>query len=625
MQRFLSTIRSPQDLKHIPQEKLPALAQEIREEIIKTVSRTGGHLAPSLGAVEIAIALHYILHMPDDKILWDVGHQSYAHKILTGRLERFSTLRQLGGISGFPNKLESEYDVVTCGHSSTSISVGLGLALSRDLSKKKGKIAIVIGDASLASGMAFEGLNHAGQLKKDLVVILNDNEFSISPAVGALSGYLNRMITNPIYNKIRRDVEGLVKRIPRFGFRAYRAARRLEEGLKNLLIPGILFEELGFRYFGPIDGHNINQLVSTLRNIITLNEPILVHVVTKKGKGYSFAEKNPSRFHGTSPFNVETGEKRDIQKAGAKNFTSAFGEKLVSLAEQNEKILAITAAMPEGTGLHTFAQRFPRRFFDVGIAEQHAVGLAGGLALGGFRPVVAVYSTFLQRGYDQIIHDVCLQNLPVVFCLDRAGLVGEDGATHHGLFDIPYLRHLPNLTVLAPKSPEELQEMLSFSLSMSGPVAIRYPRGTLLYRETMSLQALSYGKAEVLQEGKDLVLFAMGSMVDLALSVSELLAKRRIRATVVNARFIKPMDEGLIEDLLRKIKKIVTLEEGCVEGGFGSAVLEFIEKENIQDIHIKRIGLPSKFIEHGKREKLFLKYNLTPEAICDVIIRDVLS
>jgi len=622
--RLIDTIGSPKDLKQIPLKDLSQLAQEIREEIIRTVSRNGGHLAPSLGAVEIAIALHYVLDTPRDTILWDVGHQAYAHKILTGRLKQFSTLRQMGGISGFPNRNESPYDIVTCGHSSTSISVGLGLAAARDFRHEHDKIAVVIGDAALAGGMAFEALNNAGQLRKDLMVILNDNEFSISRAVGALSGYLNRIIANPIYNKVRLDVERLLKRIPRFGFRAYRAARRLEEGLKNLLIPGILFEELGFRYFGPINGHNIPQLVSTLRNLMQLNEPILVHVVTKKGKGYRFAEESPRRFHGTSAFRIETGEPIETKQSGLETFTGAFGQKIVELAERNTKLVAITAAMLDGTGLDKFSAKFPSRLFDVGIAEEHAIGLASGLALRGFRPVVAVYSTFLQRGYDQIIHDVCLQNLPVIFCIDRAGLVGEDGPTHHGIFDIAYLRHIPHLTVMSPKSPEELKAMLEFSLTMAGPVALRYPRGSLFFADRLPMADISPGKAEVLREGKDLALVAVGSMVEFALKVSEFLARHKKHSTVVNARFIKPLDEELFESILTRTKNIVTIEEGCVEGGFGSAVLEFIARENISGVRAKLLGLPNAFIEHGKREELFLKYNLTPEAICDVIMREVL-
>ncbi|MCK4462729.1 MAG: 1-deoxy-D-xylulose-5-phosphate synthase, partial [Candidatus Omnitrophica bacterium] len=454
----IENIHSPLDLKNIPIKELPAIAEQIREKIIEVTSKNGGHIAPSLGAVEIIIALHYLLEAPRDKILWDVGHQSYAHKILTGRLKGFDTLRQLGGLSGFPNKDESVYDCFTVGHSSTSISGGLGLACARDINKEKYKVVCVIGDASLAGGMAFEALNHAGQTRKDLMIVLNDNELSISKSVGALSGYLNRIMTNPVYNKVRRDLQKLLKRIPIFGFKAFRAARKLEEGLKNLLVPGMFFEELGFRYFGPIDGHNINLLISTFRNVLRLKEPRIVHVITKKGKGYRFAEENPRDFHGTSPFDTETGKVRKpkTQTRPVEAYSEVFGRKITELARNNEKIAAVTAAMPDGTGLERFSKEFPERFFDVGIAEQHAVTFSAGLAKAGLRPVVAIYSTFLQRGYDQIIHDICLQNLPVIFCVDRAGLAGEDGPTHHGAFDLAYLRHIPNLTIMAPRDGMEL-------------------------------------------------------------------------------------------------------------------------------------------------------------------------
>ena len=496
---MIESIKKPADLRKMPLAELPKLADEIRAEILKTVSCFGGHLASSLGSVELAIAIHYTFDTPKDVVLWDVGHQTYPHKMLTGRRDRFPTLRQLGGLSGFPNKDESpEYDIFTCGHSSTSISNALGMAVARDLNHENNKVVAVIGDASLAGGMAFEALNHAGHEERDIIVILNDNERSISRSVGALSKYLNRIITAPTYNKIRLDVERLVKRIPRFGFRAYRAARKLEEGLKNLLTPGIVFEEMGFRYFGPIDGHNIAQLVTTFRNLMNLHEPIFIHVITKKGKGYKFAEDDPAAFHGTGPFDLETGKK--IGAGYEATFTQAFGDKLAELAGENPRIVGITAAMLDGTGLGKFAAAFPERFFDVGIAEEHAIGLGAGLARGGFSPVISIYSTFLQRGYDQIIHDVCLQNLPVIFCLDRAGLVGEDGPTHHGLFDIAYLRSIPNLTLMAPSSPAELKMMLEFAFTLNGPVAIRYPKGS------SSLSALhgapiKLGKAEVLKKG----------------------------------------------------------------------------------------------------------------------------
>lgn len=623
MRRVIDLINSPADLRRLSITDLPKVAGEIRGEILNTVSKTGGHLASSLGAVEIAIAIHYAFNTPSDYLLWDVGHQAYAHKILTGRLKAFPTLRQLGGLSGFPNKDESpEYDMFTCGHSSTSISTALGLVAARDLNGQKNKVVVVIGDASLAGGMSFEALNSAGHLNKDIIIVLNDNERSIAQSVGALSRYLNRIITNPKYNKIRKDVEKLLMRIPRFGFRAYRAARKLEEGLKNLLVPGMLFEEMGFRYFGPIDGHNIARLVSVFRNTKDLHEPILIHAITKKGKGYKFAEERPADFHGTGPFDIETGEKSIAPSA--KTYTQAFGEYIAELAEKDEKIITITAAMEEGTGLDRFAKLFPMRFFDVGISEEHAVGLAAGLARGGYKPVIAMYSTFLQRAYDQIIHDVSLQNLPVIFCLDRAGLVGEDGPTHHGVFDIAYLRHMPNLTFMAPKDLADLKGMLELALKSKGPVAIRYPKGpgSILWPESVSIEP---GKACVLKDGKDLAIIAIGSMVETAFQTAALLAKKNVDAMVVDTRFIKPLDGELLEKISANIKRLVTIEEGVAEGGFGSAVLEFMEREGLHNIRMRRIGLPCKFIEHGRRSELFSKYNLTPAAICDVIINEVMK
>jgi len=623
MDRLIDKINGPGDLRRLRLSELPVLAQEIRDEILTTVSKTGGHLASSLGAVELAIAIHYTFDTPKDMVLWDVGHQTYAHKLLTGRAKNFSTLRQLGGLSGFPNKDESPtYDLFTTGHSSTSIANALGLAFARDLKGEKHKVIAVIGDASLAGGMAFEALNHAGHANKDIIVILNDNELSISHSVGALSKYLNRILTNPAYNKIRKDVEHVLKRIPRFGFRAYRAARKLEEGLKNLLIPGMLFEEMGFRYFGPIDGHNIALLTTTFKNLVDLNEPILIHVVTKKGKGYKFAEENPAAFHGTGPFDLGTGVKIDTHDSPT--FTEAFSEKMVDLAQKDFRIVGITAAMLDGTGLNKFAKLFPNRFFDVGIAEEHAVGFSAGLARGGFKPIVAIYSTFLQRGYDQLIHDVCLQNLPVVFCLDRAGLAGEDGPTHHGAFDIAYLRHLPNLIFMSPSTPEELKDMVEFALTLNSPVAIRYPKGSApLYRSPGA--PIEMGKAEVLRSGKDLAIISIGSMAQIALDTAALLSKRKVEATVVNARFIKPLDVNLLAEVLGRIKKVVTIEEGVLDGGFGSSVLEFIERSGPKGVKVRRIGLPDKFIEHGKRGELFSKYNLTPDAICDVIVNEVIK
>lgn len=618
MEKLLEKIKSPSDLRKLTGAQLPELAGQIRECILGTVSKTGGHLASSLGAVELAIAVHYVFDTPNDKVVWDVGHQSYAHKLLTGRFDRFGSLRQIGGLSGFPNKDESpEYDLFTCGHASTSISTALGLVAARDLNKGSEKVIAITGDASLAGGMSFEALNHIGHAQKDMIVILNDNELSISQSVGALSKYLNRIITAPRYNKIRKDVERLVKRIPRFGFRAYRAARKLEEGLKNLLIPGMLFEEMGFRYFGPIDGNNLQQLVWTLNSLKDLKEPILIHVVTKKGKGYKFAEAEPGAFHGTGAFDLETGRKAG--STDAETFTDAFCEKIAEIGAANPKIVGITAAMIDGTGFNKFARDNPERFFDVGIAEEHAVGFSAGLARGGFKPVVAIYSTFLQRGYDQIVHDVCLQNLPVTFCVDRAGLVGEDGPTHHGVFDMAYLRHIPNLVFMAPATPTELKAMLDFAISLNSPCAIRYPKGVSSIKTPPSLP-IKMGKAEILKEGKDLAIISIGSMAETALEVARLLEAKKINAKVINARFIKPLDEALLAEVFGNIKKVVTIEDGVLDGGFGSAVLEFIERNHIPGMKVKRFGLPDIFVEHGRRNELFSKYNLTPQAICDVIV-----
>lgn len=643
--RILDSINSPFDLKKLSIEDLPKVAQEIRDEIIETVSCVGGHLASSLGAVELAIAIHYCLDTPKDKLIWDVGHQAYAHKLLTGRRAHFKTLRQFGGLSGFPNKNESPYDTFTTGHGSTSISTALGLACSRDLKDEDYKVVAVIGDASLGGGMAFEALNHAGHIKKRIVVILNDNEMSISRSVGALSRYLNRIITAPIYNRIRKDVENLLKRVPRFGFRVIRAARRLEEGLKNLLVPGILFEELGFRYFGPIDGHNINVIIGTLKNLLKLDEPVFLHVITKKGKGYLHAESLPEKFHGVGSFDITTGTKKciiseevsrpadltftplekaaDREESSLTGFTKAFSEKIVELAKTNEKIVTITAAMPEGTGLERFAKEFPERFFDVGMAEAHAVGFGAGLAKGGLIPVVCIYSTFLQRSYDQIVHDVSLQNLHVVLMLDRSGLVGEDGPTHHGIFDIAYLRSLPNLVIMAPRDEIELTEMLEFATRYDGPIAIRYPRGGSFYSkrlesERFPREEIRFGCGEVLKEGRDLAIFALGYMVYPCLEAGLILRKEGIDCAIINARFVKPLDKELILELSKRVGMIFTAEEGILEGGFGSSILELFEKEFIK-IPVKRIGLDSRFFEHGPRELLLDKYGLSSQKIADFI------
>lgn len=641
MPGLLEKINNPSDLKKLSLDELSLLAQEVRGVIVKTVSSSGGHLASSLGAVELIIGIHYSLNAPEDIIIWDVGHQAYTHKLLTGRRDRFSSLRQLGGLSGFPNKYESEFDVFTTGHGSTSISCALGMAAARDLENKLHRVVAVIGDASLGGGMAFEALNHAGHLRKKILVVLNDNEMSISRSVGALSKYLNRIITAPAYNKIRKDIENLLKRVPRFGFRVIRSAKRLEEGLKNLLVPGMFFEELGFRYFGPIDGHDIHAIVSTLKNIIDMDAPVLLHLVTKKGKGYSYAEDIPERFHGVSSFDVATGRNLSSQEEekpdSRKGFTEVFSEIVIDAAKVDERIVAITAAMPEGTGLDRFSRLFPGRFFDVGMAEQHAVGFAAGLARAGLKPVVAIYSTFLQRSYDQIIHDVCLQNLNVIFMLDRSGLVGEDGPTHHGVFDIAYLRHMPNMVAMAPRDEEELKEMFKFSLSYSGgPIAIRYPRGVSYSlveakprpdsdrgfasaRGKTRISISSLGKAEILKEGKDVTILGVGYMSLVSLKAAELLLSEGVDCEVINARFIKPLDLELILDSVLKTGRLFTVEEGVANGGFGSFVLESIVDKVSKNVIIKTIGLPDRFIEHGKRDILLDKCGLSAEKIKEAI------
>lgn len=612
MSELLDKIDKPLDLKHLTLTQLQDLAAEIRQVIIKTVAKTGGHLASNLGVVELTIALHYCLNSPQDKIIFDVGHQSYTHKLLTGRKKAFSTLRQLDGLSGFPRREESPYDPFTTGHASTSISAALGMAVSRDLKGEDYVVASVIGDGALSGGMAFEALNHAGHLKNNLLVILNSNEMSISPSVGAMAGYLNRLITMPIYNRLREDAQELLSRIPYLGHQITVLAKRVEEGMKNLVVPGALFQELGFRYFGPIDGHNLPLLVETLGRIKEFKGPILFHVVTKKGKGYLPAEKNPTYFHGSSPFEIKTG--RPLDNGKKVTYTKVFAKNLVELAQKDRRIMAITAAMAEGTGLDLFNRHFPERFFDVGIAESHAVTLAAGMAAEGLRPVVAIYSTFLQRGYDQILHDVCLPDLPVIFALDRAGLVGNDGPTHQGIYDIAYLRHLPNMIIAAPRDGFELRLMLETALTWNHPVAIRYPKGKVPAETRHVRPAIKPGQAEVLREGEDGIIFALGNMVPKAIEVSQTLAGEDISVGVVNARFVKPLDKELILKMGSRRKPIITLEDHTLTGGFGSAVLELLAEEGVAT-RVKCLGLPDKFIEQGDVESLCSKYELDTESI----------
>jgi 1-deoxy-D-xylulose-5-phosphate synthase len=607
--KILPGISSGKDLARLTPGQMEGLAAEIREVIIATVSRTGGHLAPSLGVVELTIALHSVFPTPGDKIIWDVGHQCYAHKLLTGRLDRFDTLRQYGGLSGFPRRGESPHDCFGTGHSGTSISAAVGMVEARDALGEDYKVVAVIGDGSMTSGESFEGLNHAGHLGKDLVVVLNDNEMSISPNVGALSSYMSRLMTGHLSTRIRDEMEKLIGGLPKVGGQALRLAKRVEESLKSLVIPGILFEEMGFKYVGPIPGHQIGHLIETFRNIRQLNKPILVHVVTRKGKGYAPAEKEPSLYHGLGPFDVKTG--RPLSKGGPPAYTTVFADALVREAKRDPKVVAVTAAMLEGTGLASFQKVFPERCFDVGIAEQHAVTFAAGLATRGIRPVVAIYSTFLQRAYDQILHDVCLQKLPVVFALDRAGVVGDDGPTHHGLFDLSYLRHLPNLVVMAPKDDRELGSMLRTALELDGPAVIRYPRGAAPgISAEEDPPPLPLGSWEELRPGRDVVFLAVGACVVPALEAAGMLEEQGWNAGVVNARFIKPLDGELLESLAGETDLLLTAEENVLAGGFGSAVLEHLSSAGIRRLQVERAGIPDQFVEHGSQAVLRSKFGL---------------
>lgn len=611
MDSILERINTPEDLRKIDPKDLPFLAQELREMIISTVSRTGGHLASSLGVVELTIALHYVFDTPKDKIVWDVGHQTYAHKIITGRKKLFSTLRQHGGLSGFPRRRESIFDTFDVGHSSTSISAALGMAEARCLKKEDYKIIAVIGDGSLMAGMALEGLNHAGHLKKDLIVVLNDNEMAISARVGALSSYLSSLITGHAYTRFRKNMKTFLKSL---GEPFYKFGKQSEEFFKGMFVPGVLFEELGFQYVGPLPGHRIDYLIENFKNIKKLEGPILVHVVTIKGKGYSPAEKDPTSFHGVGPFDVKTGI--PFEPKGPPSYTQIFSETLLKLAKEDERIVAITAGMSNGTGLDRIAKELPKRFYDVGIAEQHAVTFAAGMATEGLKPVAAIYSTFLQRSYDQIIHDVCHQMLPVTFILDRAGIVGEDGSTHNGIFDLSYLRHMPHILIMAPKDENELQHMLKTAIYSSRPAAIRYPRGKGIgVPLDAEIKTLPIGKGEILREGKDIAILAIGSTVYPALAAAQELEKEDVKCTVVNARFVKPLDEELICSLARDIGKILTAEENVLAGGFGSGVLEVLSKRFIQNVKVACLGIDDCFVEHGPQGLLRSKYGLDAQGI----------
>jgi len=614
--KLLESIESPESIKLMDISQITELAREIREFLIKNVSVTGGHLASNLGVVELTLALHKVFDTPKDKIIWDVGHQSYVHKILTGRKDSFPTLRQMNGISGFPKVEESEHDCFNTGHSSTSISAALGMAKARDIKGENHFVIAVIGDGALTGGIAFEALDDAGRSPNDLIVILNDNEMSISRNVGGLSKYLSKIRTQPIYSKAKEEIEEKLNRIPAIGKSAVKALGTAKDVIKSLIIPGMLFEELGFKYYGPIDGHNINDLIEVFQNAKHMKGPILIHVCTQKGKGYSFAEEKPVKFHGVSPFEIETGEFKSPNKL---TFSDVFGKKIAKMAENDGEIVAITAAMPHGTGLIEFARKFPSRFFDVGIAEQHAVTFAAGLACGGLKPVVAIYSSFLQRAYDQILHDVALQNLHVVFAIDRAGIVGEDGETHQGIYDLSYLNHVPNMTIMAPCDFKELEKMLEFAVfKANGPTAIRYPRGCSSFDAGITGE-IEHGKGIKVSEGRDVTILAAGIMLEMAVEVSEIIKKAGYSADIIYSRFVKPLDTAKILASAEKTCFVVTLEDNVLPGGFGSSVLELLNSSG-SDARVIAFGFPDTPISQGTRGQIFRKYGLDAVSIASRII-----
>ena len=613
--KFLDKINSPADVKKLSVPQLEQLAKEIRQLLISVISHTGGHLAPNLGVVELTLALHKVFNTPEDKIIFDVGHQAYIHKIITGRREQFPTLRQYGGLSGFPKRSESEHDAFGTGHSSTSISAALGMACARDLQGDDYNVVAVIGDGSMTGGMAFEALNNAGMLHKNMIVVLNDNEMSISKNVGAMSEYLYQLRTGETYNKIKNDIEGWLKNME-FGSDVLKAIRRLKGSVKYLMVPTSIFEELGFTYLGPVDGHDLDGLLDVLQAAKKIDGPVMVHVLTKKGKGYKPAEESPNKFHGTGPFDIATGKKITNPNAPV-SYTEVFGKTLTKLADIDDKIVGITAAMPDGTGLNIFAEAHKDHFFDVGIAEQHAVTAAAGMAAAGMKPVAAIYSTFMQRAYDSIMHDICMQKLNVTLCLDRAGLVGDDGYTHHGVFDYAYLRSIPNMTIMAPKDENELQHMLKTALDFDGPVSVRYPRGSGVgVALDTQWQDLPIGKAEVLRTGKDVCFWAIGSMVQTALDAAELLEAQGISAGVVNMRFAKPLDVELLREHAQSYGKIITLEEGVLAGGVGSAILEELnENKLLEHCEVRCFGIPDEFVMHGDKKLLFRDLGLDTPTI----------
>jgi len=612
---LLENIHSPADLKPLKRAELKKLAAEMRHVIIQTVARRAGHLAPNLGAVELTLALHRVFDSPRDKIIWDVGHQSYPHKLVTGRFERFDTLRSWEGIAGYPRRAESEHDPFGTCHGSTSLSAALGFAVARDLKGTDEHVVAVIGDGALTGGMAFEGLNNIGELKKRVIVVLNDNEWSISPNIGAIARYLTKLTTSRMYRALERDVYELLGKLPRFGKKAQEAGRRVKEGFQNLVVPGVLFEELGLKYFGPIDGHDLGVLEETLSDLKRFEGPVLLHVMTRKGKGYAPAESDAGTFHGVGVFDPETGT---TSKSTKKTYTQVFGETAIEIAEKLPNVVAVTAAMTDNTGLKSFAKKFPQRFFDVGMAEEHGVTFSAGLAAGGMIPLTAIYSTFLQRAFDQVIHDVAVQDLHVVLCVDRAGLVGEDGAPQHGAFDVGFLRMIPGLVLMQPRNGEELRDMLWTAVQhRDGPVAVRYPRANIP-EEAMPAREpriLALGTSETLRAGGDVALLALGSLVAPALAAAETLAESGVSATVVNARFVTPLDERVITGLARSVGRLVTIEENVPMGGFGSAVHECLDRNGLSGTPMLRIALPATFVAHGKRDELLQKVGLDAPGI----------
>ncbi len=616
MNKILDNVNYPNDLKKLNILEKQELAREIREYILEIVSNNGGHLASNLGVVELTMAIHSVFNSPTDKIVWDVGHQSYVHKILTGRKEDMKTLRKMGGIAGFPKTTESEYDSFNTGHSSTSISVALGMARARDLLKKDSKVIAVIGDGSLTGGMAIEALNDAGSSKTNITVVLNDNEMSISKNVGGIPALLTKIRLKKTYKQSNNCIKRFFNKVPLIGRPIVNLAHAIKRGIKQAVIPNMYFEDIGFTYLGPVDGHNIQELENILRKSQDIEGPILIHVVTKKGKGYEIAEKNPDKFHGVSSFDIKTGNSKTVKN---KDYSKKFGEKIVELALKDEKIVAVTAAMKDGTGLKEFAEKFPDRFFDVGIAEQHAAGLIAGMAASGLKPVFAVYSSFLQRSYDQLIHDIAIQNLPVTIAIDRAGIVGNDGETHQGVFDLAFLSGIPNFIIMAPKNFEEFDKMLEFSINIDKPVAIRYPRGGESSSKFDKCEDISIGKVEVVKEGKDLTIVAIGKMVERAVEVSQILEKQGIDAEIINTRFLKPLDKEIIIESAKKTKKVITIEDGILKGGLATAVIEAINNSDIKDVKVKTFGYNDCFVKHGSIEEIEKENKLDAHNISKIV------